>query len=45
MIALYIVPPIIIYVWLLLVLGLLCLTGALILTAYDVLRWVWSKVF
>lgn len=45
MLAFYIIPPILIYVWLLLVLGAFCLTLASILLAYDALRWLWSRLF
>ena len=45
MIALYVIPALMIYVWLLIATGLLALTIAILWTIYDIGRWAWSKVF
>lgn len=45
MLVFYTVPALIIYTWLLLSLGLLALSVAILWTIYDAVRWVWSKVF
>lgn len=45
MLVAYTVPALVIYIWLLIAVGLLALSVAILWTIYDIARWIWLKVF